>query len=152
MMPDYVVLSRPRGRLWVLGRPVCSTAWRGWRLAPTPRAWQVTASSESDRRAGLTHTVSTTFGLPDSINGMIGSLLAWGSGFTYGCLRPAASRSRFTQHSAASRLTAPRRISVGQYRGRDCEHVPFHRSIREATGLGMYLNPGSRFAGILSRS
>ncbi len=39
---------------------------------------------------------------------------------------------------------------VGQYRGRDCEHVPFHRSIREATGLGMYLNPGSRFAAILS--
>ena len=39
---------------------------------------------------------------------------------------------------------------VGQYRGRDCEHVPFHRSIREKTGLGMYLNPGSRFATILN--
>ena len=38
---------------------------------------------------------------------------------------------------------------AGRYRGGDCEHVPFHRSVREATGLGMYLNPGSRFATLL---
>lgn len=38
---------------------------------------------------------------------------------------------------------------AGRYAGRDCEHVPFHRSIAETTGLSMYLNPGSRFATIL---
>lgn len=38
---------------------------------------------------------------------------------------------------------------AGRYAGGDCEHVLFHRSIAEATGLSMYLNPGSRFAAIL---
>ena len=38
---------------------------------------------------------------------------------------------------------------AGRYAGGDCEHVPFHRSIAESTGLSMYLNPGSRFATIL---
>lgn len=38
---------------------------------------------------------------------------------------------------------------AGRYVGGDCEHVPFHRSIAETTGLSMYLNPGSRFAAIL---
>lgn len=33
---------------------------------------------------------------------------------------------------------------AGRYTGGDCEHVPFHRSIYEATGLRMYLNPSQR--------
>jgi hypothetical protein len=32
----------------------------------------------------------------------------------------------------------------GTYSGQDCEHVTFHRSIQEATGLGLYLNPSQR--------
>lgn len=38
---------------------------------------------------------------------------------------------------------------AGEYIGGDCEHVGFHRTIAEKTGLSMYLNPGSRFATIL---
>lgn len=33
---------------------------------------------------------------------------------------------------------------AGMYQGGDCEHVSFHRSIREATGLRMYLCPSMR--------
>jgi len=36
----------------------------------------------------------------------------------------------------------------GRYSGEDCEHVPFHRSLREA-GWRMYLNPGSRYVAML---
>lgn len=32
----------------------------------------------------------------------------------------------------------------GTYSGQDCEHVTFHRSIQEATGRGLYLNPSQR--------
>lgn len=32
----------------------------------------------------------------------------------------------------------------GAYSGGDCEHVSFHQAIREATGMGMYLNPSQR--------
>ena len=32
----------------------------------------------------------------------------------------------------------------GQYEGSDCEHVPFHRSIAEATGKSMYVCPSMR--------
>ena len=32
----------------------------------------------------------------------------------------------------------------GTYDGRDCEHVPFHESIRDATGQQLYLNPSQR--------
>ncbi len=35
---------------------------------------------------------------------------------------------------------------LGEYRGGDCEHVTFHRSIHQATGRYMYFNSGSRFA------
>ena len=37
---------------------------------------------------------------------------------------------------------------AGTYRGGDCEHVPFHRSMREA-GHQLYLNPGSRYVAVL---
>lgn len=33
---------------------------------------------------------------------------------------------------------------LGRYDGSDCEHVPFHRSIAEATGRLLYLNPSQR--------
>jgi len=32
----------------------------------------------------------------------------------------------------------------GKYSGEDCEHVPFHKSIAEATGRALYLNPSMR--------
>lgn len=32
----------------------------------------------------------------------------------------------------------------GRYSGGDCEHVAFHRTIQESTGLAMYLNPSQR--------
>ena len=32
----------------------------------------------------------------------------------------------------------------GTYSGQDCEHVTFHRSIQDATGSGLYLNPSQR--------
>jgi hypothetical protein len=32
----------------------------------------------------------------------------------------------------------------GQYDGTDCEHVPFHRTIKERTGGQMYLDPSMR--------
>lgn len=35
----------------------------------------------------------------------------------------------------------------GQYDGDDCEHVPFHRSLRRA-GYQLFLNPGSRYVAI----
>jgi hypothetical protein len=38
---------------------------------------------------------------------------------------------------------------AGEYTGGDCEHVTFHRSVYQATGRHMYLNPGSRFATII---
>lgn len=38
----------------------------------------------------------------------------------------------------------PEAFFAGTYTGEDCEHVTFHRSIREATGMGMFLNPGQR--------
>lgn len=37
----------------------------------------------------------------------------------------------------------------GRYAGGDCEHVAFHKSLREA-GYQLYLNPGSRYAAILN--
>ena len=37
---------------------------------------------------------------------------------------------------------------AGTYRGGDCEHVAFHRSMREA-GHQLYLNPGSRYVAVL---
>lgn len=37
---------------------------------------------------------------------------------------------------------------AGRYSGEDCEHVPFHRSMRRA-GWQMYLNPGSRYVAFL---
>jgi hypothetical protein len=33
---------------------------------------------------------------------------------------------------------------LGRYDGDDCEHVPFHRSIRQQTGKRLYLNPSQR--------
>lgn len=36
---------------------------------------------------------------------------------------------------------------AGQYDGEDCEHVPFHRSLRRA-GYQLYLNPGCRYVAI----
>ena len=33
---------------------------------------------------------------------------------------------------------------AGTYSGEDCEHVPFHRTMAEETGLTMYLNPSMR--------
>ena len=38
----------------------------------------------------------------------------------------------------------PDAFFAGTYSGEDCEHVTFHRSIRESTGLGMFLNPSQR--------
>lgn len=38
----------------------------------------------------------------------------------------------------------PEAFFVGTYTGGDCEHVNFHRSIFEATGMGMRLNPSQR--------
>jgi len=38
---------------------------------------------------------------------------------------------------------------AGRYVGGDCEHVAFHRAMREA-GHQLYLNPGSRYAAILN--
>jgi cellulose synthase/poly-beta-1,6-N-acetylglucosamine synthase-like glycosyltransferase len=37
----------------------------------------------------------------------------------------------------------------GRYDGRDCEHVTFHKSLAE-NNWKMYLNPGSRFAAVIS--
>jgi hypothetical protein len=37
---------------------------------------------------------------------------------------------------------------AGAYRGGDCEHVPFHRAMRQA-GYQCYMNPGSRYVAIL---
>jgi len=36
---------------------------------------------------------------------------------------------------------------AGQYDGEDCEHVPFHQSLRRA-GYQLYLNPGCRYVAI----
>lgn len=49
-------------------------------------------------------------------------------------------------HSAFGGLAIyrPDAYYAGMYAGGDCEHVAFHRSIKHATGLGMYLNPGQR--------
>lgn len=33
---------------------------------------------------------------------------------------------------------------IGEYAGDDCEHVPFHRSIRQKTGKRLFLNPSQR--------
>jgi hypothetical protein len=33
---------------------------------------------------------------------------------------------------------------AGRYDGRDCEHVPFHESIADATGQQLYINPAQR--------
>lgn len=38
----------------------------------------------------------------------------------------------------------PEAFFAGTYTGHDCEHVDFHRSVSEATGLRMYLNPAQR--------
>lgn len=38
----------------------------------------------------------------------------------------------------------PEAFFAGRYIGGDCEHVNFHRSIVDATGMGMYLNPSQR--------
>ena len=38
----------------------------------------------------------------------------------------------------------PEAYFSGTYTGHDCEHVDFHRSVAEATGLRMYLNPAQR--------
>jgi len=32
----------------------------------------------------------------------------------------------------------------GTYHGRDCEHVPFHQTMAERTGLRLYLDPAMR--------
>jgi hypothetical protein len=38
----------------------------------------------------------------------------------------------------------PEAFFAGTYSGGDCEHVNFHRSIYDKTGMSMYLNPGQR--------
>ena len=53
---------------------------------------------------------------------------------------PVACRSAF----GGLCIYRPEAYLAGTYSGPDCEHVGFHRSIREATGLGMYLNPSQR--------
>lgn len=41
-------------------------------------------------------------------------------------------------------LYRPEAFFAGEYSGGDCEHVHFHKSIADRTGLRMYLNPSQR--------
>ena len=66
-------------------------------------------------------------------------------GFGYAWMPPVGSPPVLVS-SAFGGMTVYRTAAylAGTYDGSDCEHVPFHRSIAEATGQRMYVCPGMR--------
>ena len=67
----------------------------------------------------------------------------------FSTLLPPVGSPPFPMNSAFGGLCVYRTAAylAGQYDGDDCEHVPFHRSLRRA-GYQLYLNPGSRYVAI----
>lgn len=67
----------------------------------------------------------------------------------FSTLLPPVGSPPFPMNSAFGGLCVytTRAYLAGQYDGSDCEHVPFHRSLRRA-GYQLYLNPGCRYVAI----
>lgn len=67
----------------------------------------------------------------------------------FSTLLPPVGSPPFPMNSAFGGLCVYRTPAylAGRYSGEDCEHVPFHKTMREA-GYQLYLNPGCRYIAI----
>lgn len=67
----------------------------------------------------------------------------------FSTLLPPVGSPPFPMNSAFGGLCvySTRAYLAGQYDGSDCEHVPFHRSLRRA-GYQLFFNPGCRYVAI----